>query len=483
MTTTLSSTASAVTGTISSPGVGSGMDINGIVTQLVALEKQPLKGLQTQAATINAQVSAYGGLQSQIATLGDAAKALSDANTWKAASATSANPSALTATASGTPVAGVYSVLVRQLASAQSIASPSFASAATTVGAGTLSIRLGSWSGNAFTPGAAAAVDVTVGAGDSLSTVAGKINAANAGVSASVVTDANGSRLVMQPTQTGAASGFQVQANDADGNNSDATGLSALAYDPAGGTSATVLTQAAANARAEVNGLSVESASNALNGMVPGLNLQLLQTTTSPVAVSVAPDNTAMTGAVQKFIDAYNSVNTLLAADLKYDASSKTGGPLQGDRSAVALQTSLRSMLGGNSGSSSVLTRLSDLGIQFQRDGSLKADSTKLTAAVGNLAETAKFFTGTVGFGARMSQLTTGMLSVNGTLTLRQAALKSSLKSNSNEQDKVNNHADEVQARLLKQYNAMDANVAKLNALNAYVTQQVTGWNNQKNNY
>lgn len=491
MSTITSSTATASSGSISSPGIGSGLDVNSIVTQLVALEKQPLQGLQATASNLSTQLSAYGTLQSQISSLNDAAAALADPNSWKAAAATSSNASAVSASVSGNPPTGVYSVQVQQLASGQSIASAAFASTTAAVGTGSLTIQLGTWDAGhtVFSAaGGSSPVSVTIGAADnSVSSIVAKINAANAGVTASIVQDVNGARIVMSSNATGAAAGFRIQASDDDGNNTNAAGLSGLAFDPPAGASATSTTQVAANAKATVNGLALESASNTLAQAVSGLSIQLTQTTTAPVSINVSADTSAMTATLQKFVSAYNNLNSVLGTDLKYDVTSKTGGPLQGDRTAVGLQSAVRSLLGSTSTASSAFSRLSDLGLQFQSDGSLKLNSTTLSAALNNLPEISKFFTATnassaaSGFGVRLAAFATGMLSVSGVITTKTAAINSSITRNTDDQQKVNDHAAQVETRLRAQYTALDTNIAKLNALNSYISQQITGWNNQKN--
>jgi flagellar hook-associated protein 2 len=490
--TTISSTASNGTGSISSPGVGSGLDVNSIVSQLVALEKQPLQGLQTTASNLNTQLSAYGSLQADISSLNDAATALADPKSWTASAAVSSNAGAVNATVSGSPSVGVYSVQVQQLASAQSVASAApFAATNSAVGTGSLTIQLGTWNtGNTnFTAAAASSpVTVTIGAADnSLSSIAAKINAAGAGVTASVVQDVNGARIVMTSNTTGAAAGFRIQANDDDLNNTNASGLSSLAYDPAAGANGLSATQSAANAKATVNGLAVESASNTMAQGISGLSIQLSQVTTTPVSINVSSDATAMTATIQKFVSAYNNLNADLGADLKYDASTKTGGPLQGDRTAVSIQRAVRSMLSSTGSASASFSNLSSLGLQFQSDGSLKVNSTSLTAALTNPSEISKFFSATnlnsaaSGFGVRLASFASGMLTINGSITNKTAALNNSIKRNTADQQTVTDHAAQVETRLRKQYTALDANMAKLNALNSYITQQVTGWNNQKN--
>jgi len=481
-------TITSSTGTLSSPGIGSGLDVNTIVAQLVALEKQPLQGLQTKANALSARVSAYGSLQSQMSGLNDAAAALANADSWRAAVASSSNTAALTASVSGTPATGSYLVQVQQLATGQATVSPTLASSASSVGTGSLSIQLGSWNTSHTTFSASGvAKTVTIAAGaQSLSSIATQINAASAGVTATVVQDVNGSRLVLRANSTGASAGFRAQASDDDGNNADASGLSQLAFDPSVATASSSLLNDAANAKLTVNGLSIESASNTLTQAVDGLSMQLTQTTSTAVTVGVSADPTAMTATVQQFVSAYNALNSSLSADLKYDATNKISGPLQGDRTTVAMQSTLHALLGSSSSASSTYSRLSDMGVQLQSDGSLKINSSLLSSALSDTTEVSKFFTtvnlsnaSASGFGVRFGSFASGLLSATGTMATQTASFTSGLKRNATDQQTVNDHAAAVEKRLRAQYTALDANVAKLNALNSYVTQQFTLMTNQ----
>ena len=210
--------------------------------------------------------------------------------------------------------------------------------------------------------------------------IAAKINDADAGVSAIVLKDASGERLLMRSKETGTANGFRITAADADGNHTDATGLSRLSF--AGGVgSGTTQTQAAQNALATINGVSIQTASNTLNDTLPGLTLQLSQVTTAPVQIDVNTDQDAIRSNVQSFIDAYNSLNNTLVTTTKYDASTKVAGTLQGDSTAVGLQNALRGMMQSTS-STSPFSRLSDIGIEIKTGGTMRLNSEKFNAAM-----------------------------------------------------------------------------------------------------
>jgi len=466
---------------ISSPGIGSGIDVQSIVSQLVALEKAPLTQLETQANSIKTKISTYGTISSQVSALGDAAFKLGNASGWNSVKASSSNPTAIGVSASAGAPATSLTMQVQQLAKAQSTASSAVTTGAA-VGSGSLTIELGSWSGSTFTAGADTPVTVTINAGeDTLTEIAAKINDADAGVSATVLKDASGERLLLRSKETGAENGFRITANDADGNHTNASGLSRLAYD---GTSATgtSLSQAGQNALATINGVSISSASNKLTDTLPGMTIQLSQVTTAPVEIDVSTDQDTIRANVQAFVDAYNSLNSTLATTTKYDAGTKTAGTLQGDSTAVGLQNALRSMMRSTT-ASSPYTRLSDIGIEIKTGGTMSLDAEKFGAALANLDGLKDLFTAdtgdaaTQGFGRKIDAFADGLLATDGMVSNRKTALQKSMDRNAREQDRVNDRAARAETRYLAQYNAMDANVAKLNSLNSFVTQQIALWN------
>lgn len=468
--------------TLSSPGIGSGIDVQSIVSQLVALEKAPLTQLETKANSIKTKISTYGTISNQASALGDAAFKLASASGWNAVTATSSNASAISVkAAAGAPVTSL-TMEVSQLARAQSTASAAVTTGSA-VGTGTLTIELGSWSGSSFTAGSEAPVSVTINEGeDSLSEIAAKINDADAGVSAIVLKDTSGERLLLRSRESGTANGFRITATDADGGHTDNTGLSRLSYSGSGSTSGTTQTQAPQNAMATINGVAIQTASNTLNDTIPGLTLQLSQVTSSPVQIDVNTDQDAIRANVQTFIDAYNSLNNTLVSTTKYDAGTKVAGTLQGDSTAVGLQNALRGMM-RSSTTASPFTRLSDIGIEIKTGGVMSLDSEKFSAALADLDGLKDLFmadTGdaaTEGFGRKIDAFADGLLEADGMLSNRKEALQKAMDRNSDEQDKVNERAARAETRYLAMYNAMDANVAKLNSLNSFIAQQITLWN------
>jgi flagellar hook-associated protein 2 len=417
-----------------------------------------------------------------------AANALTNPLLWSGSTVTSSDTSAVSVSAASNVATGNYAVTVQALASSQTLASASaFTDNSALPGSGTLTLQLGSWdTGQAnFSPkSGSSAVDITIAATDTLSKVVEKINGAGAGVSASLVTDASGVRLSLRSTATGEANGFRLTAADSDGNNSDGLGLSVMAFDPPNGATAMQLMQGSADAKATVNGIAVTSASNAMTGVIEGLTLNLNKVSSTPVNVAASADTGSVQTAIKTFASAYSAMVNYLNSQTKYDPTSKVGGILQGDSAATNLQGKLRSMVGASSGASSAFARLSDIGLQVQRDGTLTVNQTKLDAATGKLAELKKSFANTdtansanSGFARRFSDLAMQALGVDGTITTRTAGLQKLISKNGQDQTALNTRVDSFQARLVAQYTALDANVSKLNALSSYVTQQITNWN------
>ena len=478
--------------TITSLGIGSGLDLNTIVTQLVALERRPIQQMQSHASQLQTQVSSFGQINSLMSSMQTAANALNDPTLWTRSAVASSDTSVVSVTSSTNVAAGNYAVSVQALASSQTLASgTAYTSKSALVGSGTLNLELGAWDGTQsnFTPkSGSSAVAITVAATDTLQTLADKINSAGAGVTASLVTDATGVRLALRSTETGAANGFRVTASDSDGENNDALGLSLVAFDPPNGATAMQLMQGSSDARATVNGISVTSASNTLTGVIDGLTMNLNKLSASAVTVSATADRESVSGAVKTFASAYSAMVSYIGSQTKYDPTSKVGGVLQGDSAATSLQERLRTMMGATSGASSAFARLSDVGLEVQRDGTLSIDQTKLDSATTNLAELKKAFTatdathgGNDGFARRYSALATKALGVDGIVTTRTQGLQKLISKNGDDQTSLNDRVDAFQKRLVAQYTALDGQMAKLNALSSYVTQQVAQWSKARN--
>ena len=471
---------------ISSVGLGSGLNAESIITQLMAVERQPLIKLESQETALKAKVSLFGKVQSLFADLQSASKDLASAALWAQTTASSNSSAVGVVTGSGA-VAGNYAVAVQQLANAQTATSAGFASSSSTLSSGTLTIDLGTWTGtpvSGFTAKTGSApVVITVAAGaTSLAAVRDQINAAGAGVTASIITDASGARLSLRSTATGAENGFRVTATETIDDGNPATGLSALGYN-ALAASPMALNLAAQDARATINGIAITSASNTLAGVVDGVTLTLLATTTTDANVAVTADTEGARKAIDKFVSAFNGLASFLHGQTKYDADSNTAGPLQGNRTAIGLQYQLRGVLNQASTASSVYTTLSDVGIVMKSDGTLETRATKLDAALVNRSELKKLFatvgadnTGT-GFMVRFRNLADAALGAEGTLDTATTTLQSQIKNLGKREDALELRLLATEKRLRAQYEALDKRMAGLNSLSNYVTAQLAAWN------
>lgn len=468
--------------TISSAGIGSGLDIESLVSKLVAAERTPITQLNQKIEGLKTELSAFGKVQSALSALRDAASKLTAPSNWGGTLATSSDPTAVTASAGSGAVVGNVSVQVSKLASSQTLVSgTAYASASTVVGQGSLTITLGAWATDGATPptytgftdkAGATPITLNIGPGqDTLTGIRDAINAANAGVSASIVNDASGARLTLRSTATGETNAFRIEASG---------GLTDLGYDPRVGVTSLIQTLPAQNARALINGIDVSSESNSLKEAIDGLNITLLKTTSVPASVAVSQDKDSIKKLITDFTTAYNAVNALLREQTKYDSANKSAGPLQGDSTAVGLQNQLRSIMGGTTSLAGSISRLAQIGLEPGSDGNLKTSDAKLNTALGDLDSLKKLFMGldnvdgsNSGFAQRIRSYIDGALSTDGRVSSRQAGLQKLIDTNNKSIDKLEDRAALTEARLRARYTALDTQMGKLNGLSSYVTQQM----------
>lgn len=473
---------------ITSTGVGSGLDVNSIVTQLMAIERRPLSLLQQAKTDLNTQVSSFGQLQSLTSAMRDAAQALTSVSTWNQTVASSADTSAVTVTTTTGAAAGKYAVSVDHLAAAQTISSQPLPNSTSTLNEGTLTIELGSWTDEPTPSGfipkqGASPVTVTIGPGDtSLEGIRDKINASAAGVTASIIKDASGARLALRSRETGAENAFRITAVETVDDGSVASGLSSLGFD-ATVSSPMTRNQSAVNAKAKINGIDVESASNQLDGTIDGLTLQLLKPTAGEVAINVSADTDSVKAKINSFVSSFNSLASFIREQTKYNPDSKTAGSLQGDRVVGTVLQQLRGVLNTASTGSSTFARLSDIGIAMKADGTLETNSTKLDSALSNLPELRKLLAADTGSGAALGFMTRyrnlgdQLLETDGAFNSRSKSLQSMIERNDKSQASLQLRLDNTETRMRAQYQALDVSMAKLNGLSSYISGQIAQLN------
>lgn len=376
---------------VSAPGIGSGLDINGIVSQLMAAERQPLAALAKTEQAYNQKLSAYGQVRSALASFQTALEGLS-ASKFQALSATASDTTVLSASASGSATPGSYQIEVQQLAQQQKLASAGYATTNDVIGSGTLTIQFGSYDSgtNTFTANADKATkSITIDpANNTLAGVRDAINAADAGVTATIVNDgsAAGNRLVITSSDSGAANSLKIDVADDDGNGLDGSGLSALAFDPtAAAGSAKNLSQVATarDALLKIDGIAITQSTNTVRNAIDGVTLNLAETNVGqPLTLNIAHDSEAVKTSVQAFVDAYNSTSATLKKLTAFNGVDAENGVLLGDSTTRTIQTKMRGMLNTAVDTGGTLTTLSQIGVSFQRDGTLALDASKLDDAI-----------------------------------------------------------------------------------------------------
>lgn len=473
--------------TITSAGIGSGIDVESLITKLISLERAPITQLQARTDGLKTQLSAVGKVQSSLSTLRDAAAKLAQGSGFQSASATSSDAATVSASAVSGAALGSFNVSVGRLAKAQSLASEAVP-AGSHIGTGSITIDFGSYSGDLSTfdadPSRTSIIIPVVSGEDQLEQIRDKINAMKSGVVASVVSDVNGSRLVMRATASGAANAFRVTVADDDGvsDNADLSGLSRLAYDTTAAINSAARKQPAQNALATIDGIDVESASNRIEGAVQGVTLTLQQQSAvgASTAVTVAQDKDATKKLVTDFASAYNDAIKLMREQTKNDPAGSSG-PLKGDQTLIGMQYQLRGLIGSSTTLGGQFSRLAEIGLDPGSDGLLKINDSKLSSALDRPADLQGLFAGidsgnadNNGFALRLRTLTDKLLSTDGRIESRKKGITSRIDANGDREDQLERRLELVEKRLRAQYTALDATVGRLNGLSSYLTQQLT---------
>jgi len=473
---------------VSATGIGSGLDIEGLVRQLVNAERRPVENrLLVRERTLTSQLSGFGTLKGVLADLRNPLAALTNPATFQQRTVSSSDNAVAVASATGNAATASYTLAVSQLAASQSLASPTFAALDTPVGEGTLTFRFGTAvvtppdSGpqtfTSFTadPDRAAATVTIDGGNNTLAGVRDAVNAAGIGVSAAIVKDADGYRLVFSANQTGAASSVEIAVTDAgDGNDTDSAGLSRLAFNP--GAANLLQTAAARDAQFTLNGLPLTSDSNTLSNVLDGLSITLRGTSANPVSLSVAENRGAITAAISQFVTAFNAFIGTAANLTRFTPETGVAAPLQGDFSARNIINQVRSVVTGVNGSpDGALRSLAEIGITTTANGTLKLDEGRLQSVLeadtGQLA--ALFTQPEVGLGARLDTLLRGYLNGDGLLENRVSGLQGRIDRLGNDREALNRRLEALESRYRSQFNALDGLLARINSTGSFVSEQL----------
>lgn len=438
-------------------GSSTGLDVNGIVSQLIQLERRPLQALAQRETQVTARIAAYSRVQGAVSSLQNAATALARATSFSTLRATASGDSASAAVSdSAKATEGSYTLKVNTLATAQAMASaPGLFTASTdVVGTGRLTLQVGA--------GAPKTIDITA-ANQTLAGVRDAINAAKAGVTAAIVTAGGQARLTLAVSETGAANTISLTAVDDDGGNADLSGLSRLA------SANLEQTRAASNASFEINGLALTSPSNKLADALAGVSIDLRKEGTS--TITIARDNGAASNLVNAFIKAYNDLDKIIDEVTAYDPVNRRGAVLNGDSAIRSLQSQVRGLLRAtmNPAQAGDLGSLSQLGIEQALDGSISLNAKRFEEAMTDPARVARLFSATSdvnerdrGFGVRFQALARSIVGTDGMLPARTKGLQAQIDQINKQEERLNTRLLDVEKRLRRQYTALDTQLQNM---------------------
>lgn len=448
---------------LSSPGLGSGLDITSLVGQLVAAERAPgelrIRRLSNQA---DSKISALGALNGVLSTLQSSLSGLKTVDAFQIRKADSGDRTVFTASATGSAANGSYNVEVEQLATANRLNSTPFASGSSAVvGTGDLTLTSGT---NSFTVTIDATNNTVAGIRDAINA-----SSSNTSIQASVIQASDGARLVLTARSVGAANAIRVSQTGGDG------GLAPLTYEPGGTTNMLVLA-AAQDARVVVDGFTVTSTTNVVENAIEGVTLNLVSAKPDTnVALTVSNDRSKVIENINKFVTEYNNVATKILELRKFDPSTKEAGPLLGDAMLRGIESSLRREITSPTASATrPYDSLAAIGITTGADGKLKVNTAKLNAALdADFASAARLFGATDGVGARLATVVENALKSDGPLSTRTQGLQASKKSLEKDQAALDARMDLVEARYKKQFIAMDQLLTSLQSTGSYLAQQL----------
>ncbi|RKZ94501.1 MAG: flagellar cap protein [Gammaproteobacteria bacterium] len=446
---------------ITSAGIGSGLDIGGLVSQLVAAEGQPaLFRLNSKEARLQADLSGVGTLKSALSQFQDSVKALNDLETFQSRRATSSDAELFSVSADTSAVASSYSIEVMQLAESAKLRSGDFSSETEVVGTGTLDISLG-----------ADTFQLTIdGTNNILADVRDAINSAsdNPGIQASIINIDSGTRLILTSEKVGSANTIDIVATDDDAiDGFDLTQLS---------TANLTTIQVAQDAIIEVDGQTATRDNNSFSDVITGVNFTLNKADVGVVeTLTVALDSGSVKSKVDDFVTAYNSLADTMKTLSAYDPDSGRAGALQGDSLLRGVQNQIRQTL--TSGVAGLdFGTLAEAGVTTNEAGHLEVDSDKLDDVIDNdFTAISQLFASENGLANSLDTILEAYISSGGTLSSRTESIQSRIDLIDDDRSRLNTRLAALEARYTAQFTAMDILVSQLQSLGSALTGQLAG--------
>src|SRR3989338_8271451 len=396
------------TSSVASSSVG--LDVPGLVSQLMAVERQPIDKINTRVASYQTKISSFGTISGLVSGFQTALQSLK--NSSLGFSATPSDASIFSASAGSTAAVGTYALNVTKLAQAQSLVAVGQASSTAAIGSGNATVvtfDFGTTNGAVFTSNGSGTKSITI-----------------------------------------------------DGTNNTLQGISDAI-------------NAAQDANFTVNGIPLSNASNTITDAIQGVSLTLTKLTTTPATLTVTRDTSAVSTAVSGFIDAYNALASPLKSRSAYGSATAQGGALAGDGTLRLMQDQLRGIF-NTAASGGTLTYLSEVGVAFQADGTLKLDSSKLNSAMAsNFSDVTNLFSSATGFATRLDAWATSALSPgDGLIATRTDSLNTSIKDYNDQLSKLEARMAALQKRYTATYSNLNMLLISMNGTSSYLSQQLS---------
>ena len=438
-------------GSITSLGVGSGLDLEALVQNLVAAESRPIQLLESRKANIDLKISGFGQVRNALSEFQSAVSALNTAEAFRGISASSSDDSVFTASASQSAVPGSNVVLVTQLAKNNKQATQSFISESEEIGTGQLAFTVG---GDSFT------VDIT-SESDTLAEIRDAINAENDNnsVQASIINIDEGSKLILTSTESGVVNQINFTVTDDDANNADDAGLSRLIF-------GIQEIDAAQDAIIDVDGFAVTRPNNQIDDVIQGVTLEL--TGEGTATVSTNEDLGVAKTTIEALVSAYNTLSSTLAV--------QRGSTLSGENTLINIESRTRQLFSQSYNDSSAnINYLFQLGLSFDRDGVLSFDAEEFDqAAASDFSDIQGLFTSTEGgFITLLEDVIEGYTESEGILTARTDGLNDERESLDEDIERIELRLERTEARLRARFSSLDALLSQLNSTSSFLTQQL----------
>ncbi|HAT09324.1 MAG TPA: hypothetical protein DCS97_01725 [Planctomycetes bacterium] len=444
-------------------GLSTGIDTKTLVEQLINADRAPARLSEARRATAQARLASVQAMNTKLLAVKDAVDAVKLPDSFRGRSVTSSQETALTATSGSSALAGSTTVSVKHLAAAHQVASDPQTSATDSMGS----------AGAIYIQAAGATTATTITPTDySLNGVATAINEANAGVTASVINDGVGFRLLLTSTATGSAKGIAMAQGDG--------ALATLLPDLASLTEVTPARNALLMLGDPVTGLPVESASNTVDQVIPGVTLTL-KAPGDNIAVTVSKDPAIARNAAQQMVDAFNGALSYLTANNRFDLNTKQSGPLFNDYEIPRqLDRIERALTGTVAGQPTGFTSLKDLGITLGSDGKLALNATTFDAKFAeNSEEVADLF---LAVGSAASEpLESLTRSIDGSMALKESQLKESIEAYTERITAYDARLEKRKALYQAQFAEMEKLTAQFQSQGNALTGFVNGLNKSSN--